>query len=261
MEQIDTSTPEGLATASCLMDAAETLLGLGDDYPNSPEARKEIKALENKVRRRYKVKTSLKGIDPEVARRVINALDELFTQYPKMKSYFRCLSTLTNRSVRQDDSVILRDAKVDATWDWNTMMTCTSTVEGDFYFGICINPSNFRKMEMSQRMLDAMERNGIMPKGCNSVEALVAHEFGHAVLQVAMRKMNKLAIRELERAMTAGTLHDSLLNWQLMGENDAEEIWADTFAAIHRAPPETLKDSMLAKTVRDNMKNYRYLYE
>lgn len=252
--------------ADCLMNAAETLLGLGDDYPNSPEAQREIKALESKVRRKYKVKTSLKGIDPEVARRVVANLDMLFARYPKMKPYFRFLSTLTNRKLRQGDDEVIRAAKLDAkTWDWDILMSCSSTsVSGEeFGFGIAINPTNFRRMEMTQRMLDTMERNGILPGGCNSVEALTSHEFGHAMLQIAMLEMDETEFLNIEKEMTEGKQHDTLLNWKVMGdaETDAEEIWADAFAAIHHAPSESLKDSQLAQVVRDCIDNYHHLYE
>lgn len=261
-EETDTSNIVGRIQADFMISAIETLLG--DSYFGSPEEQRETKSIEIKVRRKYKATTDLKGIDTRIARRVVDNLDVLFAEYPKMIPHFQCLSTVTNKRARQSDGKVMRAVKADAAaWDWGILMSCTSTVKrGEpFGFGITINPSNFRRMETTQRILDTMEEDGSLPKGCNSVEALVTHEFGHAMLRKLMLEAGDSALHEIEMEISEAKRRDTLLDWQSIGEVDAEEIWADTLAAIRHAPPESLKDSMLAKTVRDNMRKYRYLYE
>lgn len=146
-------------------------------------------------------------------------------------------------------------------FDMEDMMVCSSNIGGNYKFGISINPTNFGSMRQAQGILNDMVKWGSMPKGCNSIEALIAHEFGHGLLHFIMDDMDDEELVSVSVALHSTKLHDVLTDAVFGGyERDPEEIWADAFSALHFTPPELIEDSPLIKTVEEVLDNHRHVY-
>jgi hypothetical protein len=112
---------------------------------------------------------------------------------------------------------------------------------------IGFNPKYYSDIKKSEESLEEGEKQGWNPKGANTIDYVLTHEFGHSV-KFGLERMYSRSVTPhmaygkktlISNIIAAFVDHhkasDKLSKYAMKNE---EEAWAESFAAIHHSPPE-----------------------
>lgn len=122
-----------------------------------------------------------------------------------------------------------------------------------------INPKWYSDKVKFEESMQKCVFNGWHPEGCNTIESILTHEFGHCV-EAYYRRDNLMAYSEAVRASGVGLYNDTVSLFmeynkapvvlsQYATTNDSEG-WAEGFSAIYHSPPTTTKYSYVQRLKR-----------
>jgi hypothetical protein len=114
---------------------------------------------------------------------------------------------------------------------------------------IGFNPKYYSDIKKSEESLEEGEKQGWNPKGANTIDYVLTHEFGHSV-KFGLERMYSRSVTPhmaygkktlISNIIAAFVDHhkasDKLSKYAMKNE---EEAWAESFAAIHHSPPRTM---------------------
>ena len=162
----------------------------------------------------------------------------LAKEWPSVNLQMRYLGTYEkgapkNASMRNDPSY------------WNKATEWAHAGWGGDYIGL--NPRVYNDVPSLQRGLEHSVQTGFSPKGANTIDSIMTHEFGH-ILKFSLQKHGSgfisphdsgKKVTDIARIVRAFVkFHkptEKLSRYSLKNE---EEAWAESFTAIYHSPPE-----------------------
>lgn len=125
------------------------------------DAAPDTKTLNETMQARHPHMTfTLEGLDLEAAKAAVREFDRLGAQWPEVLREHRTFGNAQPSKPFKDDR-------------WYAFAS--------FGKGIGLNPQRFNDMDRLRRSLEADTASGWSPKKCDTIESVIAHEFGHNV--------------------------------------------------------------------------------
>ena len=203
-------------------------------------------------------------LDIEAVKPTVKQIDKLSKDYPEVAGRLQYVGGYRGKGMPQ------RDFASDNTW-------AHATRDGK---EIGLNPLWFKDKKTFDETLKINEKIGWHPKGCDSVESLITHEFGHQVQnwykEAGKEKMFAGAVRTSGLGIVRDTV-DIFLNSNKATKKlsryaltNNSEAWAESFSMIYHSPkkdwPVFVKrhNELLKVLGNDSSKwssEYRWLHE
>lgn len=194
----------------------------------------EILGLMARVSKEHDTHLDMVGVDARMVRGTVEQYDKLAKQWPEVAKRLEYLGTYRSSKTYKYD------------WRKSPNAWAHAYMRGDWTGKVIgLNPRWYGNPEEFERAMRKAAEVGFHPAGCDTVESVLAHEFGHMV-DAWLKSQRHKAFLDVIPADGFGLVADTLEMWRIANRptkslstyalSNPLEAFAEGFAAIYHTP-------------------------